>query len=85
MSILSRNPSPRKLAKPRVGPRMADVRTYVAQNPGQPMIHAARYVAPNGTGLQFGYQTVHRAVKAGIVRAVKAEKGNATLLYPVEG
>lgn len=65
----------------RVGPMMSAVASFVAANPGLAMLAAARAVGPNGS-LNYGYRTVHRAIKAGLVRADRTAA--ATYLYPVE-
>ncbi len=59
---------------------MQSVVYYVSCNPGLAMMHSARYVGPHGS-LSYGYRSVHRAIKAGLVRAVRGPRG-ATLLYP---
>lgn len=51
---------------PRVGPRMADVLRLVRQGP-RAVIDVARAVGPHGS-LCYGYQTIRRAVRSGIVR-----------------
>lgn len=66
----------------RIGPRMKDVQWFVARNPGRAMMHAAKWVGPNGS-LRFGYGTVHRALKAGLVSAKPGPRGS-TLLYPAD-
>ena len=64
----------------RIGPRMHDVATYVAAHPGCPKLHAAEYVGPNGSR-RYGYATVDRAIRAGLIEA-RQGKGNAYALYP---
>lgn len=49
----------------RIGPKMAAARYYAGE--GRAIIDVASRVGPNGS-LKFGYQIVHRAIKAGIVR-----------------
>ena len=66
--------------KCRIGPRMRDVAKYVTANPGLTMIHAARYVGPNRS-LKYGYATVNRALKAGLIRKEKGPR-NYWLLFP---
>lgn len=66
----------------RIGPRMNDVRSFVISNPGLPMICAARHVMPH-QALGYGYKTIHRAIKAGLVRRVEnIYKKGTYLLYP---
>lgn len=57
------------------------VARYVAANPGQPAIDAARAAGPNGS-LRYGYRTVHRAIEAGRVAYVRDARGRM-ILYPV--
>ena len=59
----------------RIGKRMSEVRFFVKNNPGLAMIHAARYVGPNGS-LNYGYRTVHRAIDAGIVHQRSGPRGS---------
>lgn len=64
-----------------VGPRMAEVLSYVQRHPGCPKLHPARVVAPNGS-LMYGYRTVNRAIAAGLVRSEWV--GARYALYPAE-
>lgn len=66
----------------RIGPAMLAVVEFVARNPGLPMAACAAYVGPHGS-LRHGYRTVHRAIRAGLVRAVRTV-GNRADLYPVD-
>lgn len=50
--------------KLRVGPRMRQV---VDGCPWSSMLAAARAIAPHGTGIRFGYASVHRAIRHGLV------------------
>lgn len=59
----------------KIGPRMHDVVSFVAANPGLPMIAAARHVGPNGS-LRYGYETVHRAFRAGLIEWRNGERGS---------
>lgn len=65
--------SPRKQAAPRVGPKMRMVTWYVYRHPGCPKLHAAEFAAPGadkGTpGIGYGYASVDRAIRAGLVTA----------------
>lgn len=59
-----------KTSTPRIGPKMAQVASLADQPGGIAVIDAAAHVAPNyrnGPILSFGYATVHRAIKAGLV------------------
>lgn len=66
----------------RIGRRMQDVVAVVSRNPGCPKLLPARAVAPNGS-LYYGYQTVDRAIKAGLVKA-ESGKGGAYALCATE-
>lgn len=69
--------------KKTAGPKMQQVVSFVAANPGQPMIRAARAVGPNGS-LQYGYRAVNRAIAAGLVWPVRdAARGGVVRLYPI--
>lgn len=50
----------------RIGPKMAEVVSFVEAHPGTLKIRAAQYVGPHGS-LQYGYATVDRALAAGLV------------------
>lgn len=65
----------------RIGPRMAVAVRYVAEHPGCNMQAVAKHVAPYGTGIKYGYRTVHRAIKAGLILATLS-KGQYTLRLP---
>lgn len=52
----------------RIGPRMLDVVRFVANHQGCAKLPAAEYVGPNRSR-QFGYRTVDRAIRAGLVQA----------------
>ena len=47
---------------------MSAAAEYVRANPGCAILPVAEYVGPNGSR-QFGYQTVHRAIAAGLIVA----------------
>ena len=64
-------------------PRQDELFAVVRANPGIITSHAAQMVGPNGDRC-FGYLTVKRALRAGRVRQVRAEKGNVTYLYAQE-
>lgn len=55
----------------KVGPRMEQAVMYVRNHPGCAILPVAEYVGPHGSR-QFGYRVVHRAIKAGLIRATKA-------------
>jgi hypothetical protein len=62
----------------RVGDRMAEAAAYVADHPGCAILPVAEYVGPHGSR-RYGYATVHRAIKAGIINAVRGSNGRYTL------
>lgn len=58
----------------RVGPRMAEAARYVQAHPGCTKLRVAEHVAPTGVpggspGIGYGYRTVDRAIRAGLIRA----------------
>lgn len=57
----------------RIGGRMAAVRFYCSDSP-RAVIDVARLVGPHGS-LQYGYETIKRAVRAGIVQYAPALPG----------
>lgn len=63
----------------RIGPKMLAAKTLVAHNPGTAILPIARAIAPHGRGIRFGYRTVHRAIRAKLIRAEKS--GNKYALY----
>lgn len=58
----------------RIGPRMQDVVSYVSSHPGCVMLRAAEHVAPRGSR-KFGYRTVHRTIKAGLITMGPGPRG----------
>ena len=64
----------------RVGPRMSEVVDLVEGTPGISMRQVALRVGPHGS-TQYGYRTVHRVIKAGLVRVEM--DGNIHRLYPL--
>lgn len=63
----------------RIGPRMREATEYVAAHPGEPKIRAATHVAPYGKGIGFGYKSVDRAIKAGLIEAYQYPSGQYAL------
>jgi hypothetical protein len=61
----------------RIGPMMQAAANYVARNPGCAILPVAEYVGPNGSR-NYGYRTVHRAIRAGLIRATR-KNGRYTL------
>lgn len=61
----------------RIGPKMSRAVDYVRNNPGCAILPVAEYVGPNGSR-RCGYATVHRAIRAGLIRATWAN-GRYTL------
>lgn len=60
----------------RVGPRMLQALHFVTRNPGCSMLDVAASVGPRGS-LKYGYATVHRAINAGVIVAVRRKRGPA--------
>ena len=67
-----------------IGPRMAAAIAYVRRNPGCAILPVAEYVGPNGSR-KYGYRTVHRAIKRGLIRAAKLPTGKYALTVPSTG
>jgi len=65
----------------RIGPRMQEAVEYVRQSPGCAILPVAEMVGPNGSR-RYGYATVHRAIKAGLIDAKVSVSGRYSL-YPV--
>jgi hypothetical protein len=59
-----------------IGPRMKDVLDIVMVRPGITRRQAAKWVGPHGSET-YGYQTVNRAIRAGIVvgRRISGQRG----------
>lgn len=62
----------------RIGPRMAEAVEFVRRNPGCAILPVARWVAPHGA-LCYGYRTVHRAIRAGLIDAEMLPSGRYVL------
>lgn len=62
----------------RIGPKMQDAVLFVRDNPGCAILPVAEYVGPNGSR-KYGYETVHRAIRAGLIEAVKLPSGRYSL------
>ncbi len=56
------------MTRPAPRARMIQAAAYVRANPGCAILPVAEHVGPHGSR-QYGYQTVHRAIKAGLIRA----------------
>lgn len=63
---------------PDSAPRMFEAVEYVRSNPGCPKLHVAEHVGPHGSR-KFGYQTVDRAIKAGLIEAERLPSGTYRL------
>jgi hypothetical protein len=62
------------------GPSMLRAASYVAHHPGVAILPVAEHVGPHGSR-KFGYNAVHRAIKAGLILAAKMPNGTYRL-YP---
>lgn len=70
----------------RIGPQMKAAVHFVTQNPGCAILPVAKYLhigARSGRNNACGYNPVHRAIAAGLIRAEAGEHG-AYRLYVVE-
>lgn len=52
----------------RIGRQMIRATNYVAANPGTCILPVALAIGPNGS-TRYGYAAVHRAIRAGLIRA----------------
>ena len=52
----------------RIGPKMEEAADYVRENPGCAILPVAEAIGPHGSR-RYGYAAVHRAIKAGLIRA----------------
>lgn len=68
----------------RVGFRMRQAVEYVRSNPGCAIYPVARWVGPHGS-TRYGYQIVHRAIKAGLLTATRKGDGSYALTVREEG
>lgn len=57
----------------KIGPKMEMAVSFVRQNPGCSILPVAEFVGPRKSR-KYGYQIVHRAIKA---KLIKAEKNTA--------
>lgn len=67
----------------RIGPRMQAAVEFVRANPGCPIKPVAEHITPcprADMDWSCGYEPVHRAIRAGLIRAGSG-KGNAYALY----
>jgi len=64
------NQQHRTVVSPARAPKMFAALQYVQANPGCQAIEAARHVGPHGS-LRFGYAAVKRAIRAGLIVAVR--------------
>jgi hypothetical protein len=66
---------------------MAAVVAEVTRDPGKSMLHYARRVAPvreGKVGVGYGYDAVHRTIRAGLVWPILClHGGGRTHLYPL--
>lgn len=67
---------------PRIGPKMSQAAEYVRTRPGCAILPVARHIAPYGTGIQYGYAAVHRAIRAGLILARRLPSGRYSLALP---
>ena len=67
---------------PRIGPKMAQAADYVARNPGCAKLPVAKRVGPHGSS-RYGYRTVNRAIRTGLIIAKRWHNGVYSLYPPV--
>jgi hypothetical protein len=60
----------------RHGPKMLLAQAYVARHPGCAILPVAEYIGPSR---RFGYAAVHRAIRAGLINAVRLPSGRYVL------
>lgn len=65
----------------RIGPKMSAAAAYVRDNPGCAIRPVAEHVGPNGS-LMYGYRSVHRAIRAGLIQAHRTKSGRYVLTLP---
>lgn len=63
----------------RIGPKMQQAVSFVRQNPGCAKLPVAAVVGPRGS-INYGYQIVDRAIRAGLIHAEK-RPGNKYALF----
>lgn len=67
-----------RIPTPATAPRMFEAVEYVRAHPGCPILPVAEEVGPNGSR-RYGYATVHRAIRAGLLVADKDKAGRYAL------
>lgn len=72
-----------KKKKVRIGYKMEMAEEYVRDNPGCCILPVAEYVGPHGSR-KYGYDIVHRAIKAGLIKAHVKPNGRYVLTVPRE-
>lgn len=76
-----------KIKSKRIGKAMMRAVWYVERNPGCVMYSAAIAASPHGSRTRnnaLGYDPVHRAIKAGLIRAeANTSRKGSLILYPV--
>ena len=59
----------------RIGPQMLRAIEITKSNPGCTKLFIARQIAPHGTGIQYGYNAINRAIKAGQIQVKLTDRG----------
>jgi hypothetical protein len=65
----------------RIGNKMQAAVDYVRNHPGCAILPVAEFVGPHGSRA-CGYASVHRAIKAGLIKAKRLPTGRYTLTVP---
>jgi len=52
----------------RIGPKMYQALSYIAEHPGCAMLPVAEHVGPRGSRM-YGYRTTHRCLAAGLIES----------------
>lgn len=71
----------------RIGPQMQAAVEFVRNNPGCAILPVAKHLhvaARNGKNNAFGYNPVHRAIRAGLIRKTPGARTGSYALFVAE-